>query len=347
MLLFVLGTGSPAFVPPARAQAAAAVSPKPQPAAGRQLLPSRVPAVVARLQPLGRLAATDRLKLAIGLPLRNQQALTRLLEQLHDPADPNYRHYLTPEEFAARFGPTEQDYQAVIAFAQANGLTVTGSHPNRALLEVSGSVADIEKALHLTLHLYPHPAEARTFYAPQVEPSLDLAVPVLGISGLDNYSQPRPRLHATPLGQLPAATPNSGAGPGGTYMGSDFRAAYVPNSALTGAGQTVGLLQFDGYTASDITYYESWAGLPNVPLTNVLLDGFNGAPSGYGGEVEVSLDIEMAISMAPGLSSVIVYMAGPYGSFHDILNRMATDNLAKQLSCSWYMPGGGADPVAD
>ena len=55
----------------------------------------------------------------------------------------------------------------------------------------------------------------------------------------------------------------------------------------------------------------------------------------------------MAISMAPGLSKVIVYMAGPYGNWHDILNRMATDNLAKQLSCSWYIPGGGADPVAD
>ena len=38
---------------------------------------------------------------------------------------PNYHHYLTPEQFTERFGPTEQDYQAVIAFAKANGLTVT------------------------------------------------------------------------------------------------------------------------------------------------------------------------------------------------------------------------------
>src|SRR5262249_18579056 len=66
-----------------------------------------------------------------------------------------------------------------------------------------------------------------------------------------------------------------------------------------------------------------------------------------GGEVEVSLDIEMAISMAPGLSNVIVYMAGPFGNWHDILNRMTTDNLAKQLSCSWYSPGASKDPVAD
>ena len=61
----------------------------------------------------------------------------------------------------------------------------------------------------------------------------------------------------------------------------------------------------------------------------------------------MSLDIEMAVSMATNLSQVIVYEAGPYGNWHDILNRMATDNLARQLSCSWYIPGGGSDAVAD
>src|ERR1035437_8654167 len=339
-----------AFLPPARAQATqagVAVPLGPRAAAGRQLLRGHVPAVLAGLEPIGRPVATTRLNLAIGLPLRNQQALAQLVQQLSDPAHPDYRHYLTPEEFAARFGPTEQDYQAVIAFAQASGLAVSSTHPNRTLLDVSGSVADIEKSPHLTMRTYRHPAEARTFYAPEAEPSLDLAVPVLRISGLDNYSLPRPRLQATPLDQLPDATPNSGSGPSGTYMGNDFRAAYLPGVALTGSGQTVGLLQFDGYNASDIASYESRTGLPNVPLSNVLVDGATGHPSGGGGEVEVSLYIEMAISMAPGLSGIIVYMAPNPSPFVDLLNRMATDNLAKQLSCSWYLPGGGPDPVAD
>ena len=130
-------------------------------------------------------------------------------------------------------------------------------------------------------------------------------------------------------------------------MGKDFRAAYVPDSSLDGSGQIVGLLQFDGYTASDITYYESNAGLPSVTLSNVLIDGASGGPSGSGGEVEVSLDIEMAISMATNLSKVIVYMAHNPSPWVDILNRMANDNLAKQLSCSWYDPDGGADTNAD
>ncbi len=314
-------------------------------AAERQVLHGHVPAVVARLSAVGSLPGTNRLNLAIGLPLRNQEALTNLLRQIYDPASPNYRHYLTPEQFTEQFGPTEKDYQAVISFAKANGLTVTATHPNRMLVDVSGSVTDIERALHVTLRVYQHPTEKRMFHAPDVEPSLDLAVPILGISGLDDYSLPRPRVIAKPLvqGQNPPA-PNAGSGPNGTYMGNDFRAAYVPAWPLVGSGQIVGLLQFDGYNSNDIAYYESHAGLPSVTLSNVLLNGVSGAPSGSGGEVEVCLDIEMAISMAPGLSKVIVYEGA---NWHDILNRMATDNLAKQLSCSWYTPRGGPDSVAD
>ena len=237
------------------------------------------------LQPLERLAATNRLNLAIGLPGRNPEALTRLLGQLYDPASTNFHQFLTTEQFTESFGPSEQDYQAVIAFANAHGLTVTATYPNRMILDVSASVVEIEAAFHVALGVYQHPTENRTFYAPDVEPSLDLAVPVLHISGLDNYSLPRPRFKATPLaeGQL-AAPQTTGSGPGGTYMGNDFRAAYVPGSPFAGAGQTVGLLEFDGYNASDITYYETKAGLPSVTLSNVLLDGVSGRPSGAEGK---------------------------------------------------------------
>jgi hypothetical protein len=287
---------------------------------------------VGRVQPLGRLQAVQRLNLAIGLPLRNRQTLANLLEAVCDPASPRFRQYLTPEQFASNFGPSEQDYEAVAAFMSANGLTVTARHPNRLLLDVSGTVADIEKTLHVSLKQYPHPAEARTFYAPDTEPVLDLAVPVLHISGLDNYRLPRPaviRRAARP----PGPNPNLGSGPIGSYMGKDFRAAYVPGVSLTGLGQAVGLVEFDGFYANDITSYETRAGLPKVPLQTVLLDNFDGAPGDNNNEV--ALDIEMAISMAPGLSEVILYEAGSLGNGDDILNRMATDNLAKQLSSSW------------
>ena len=307
-----------------------------------------VPAAVTRLhlQPLGRLLATNRLNLAIGLPLRNQQALNNLLQQIYDPASPNYRHYLTPEQFTEQFGPTETDYQAVVAFMESKGLTVTYRHPNRVVLDVNGSVADIEKAFHVGIQVYQHPTEARTFYTPDVEPLLDLTVPILHISGLDNFAVPHPAsLKTEPAGQMANARPNSGSGPGGSYMGNDFRTTYAPGVTLNGSGQIVGLLEFDGYYSSDIQSYEMQARLRPVTLMNMPIDGGVSTPGN--GVGEVSLDIEMAISMAPGLSKVIVYEAPNPSPWEDILSRMANDNLAKQLSCSWYNPGGGPNTNAD
>jgi len=286
-------------------------------APGMRTLGGHVPAAVSRLQAIGSLAPSTNLHLAIGLPLRNQAGLSGLLQQLYDPSSPIYHHYLTPEQFTAQFGPTEQDYQKVIDFAKANGLTVTRTHGNRMLVDVSGKV-----------RTYRHPTEARNFFAPDVEPSVDANVPVLHISGLDNYFQPRPALHKLPASQ---AKPALGSGPAGSYMGSDFRNAYVPGALQTGSGQMVGLLQFDsGFFQSDITTYETQAGLPNVPVQPVLLDGYGGGPGSA--PDEVSLDIEMVISMAPGVSKVLVFEGD---ITDDILNAMAASNQVKQLSASW------------
>jgi len=103
------------------------------------------------------------MRLAIGLPFRNPEVLTNFLEQLYDPAGPLYHHYLNPEQFTTGFGPDEKDYQALRRFAESHGLTVTGTHPNRMLLDVTGTVADVENAFHVHISLYPHPAEPRTF----------------------------------------------------------------------------------------------------------------------------------------------------------------------------------------
>ena len=130
------------------------------------------------LKPLGRLESSNELTLSIALPLHNRNALTNFLDQIYDPASPQYHHYLTPEQFDARFGPTEDDYKAVSAWAERNGFAITGRHPNRMLLEVSGSVANIERSLQVRLETYAQPAEARTFYAPDAEPAVDAGLPI-------------------------------------------------------------------------------------------------------------------------------------------------------------------------
>jgi hypothetical protein len=305
---------------------------------GLKILPGHLPQLPASLVSNGYLSGTNQLRLAIGLPLRDEKGLGDFLAQLYDPASTNYQHYLTPEEFTERFGPTAGDYQAVMEFARTNGLTITATHGNRLLLDVSGSVDDIQQAFHITLLTYHHPSENRDFYAPDIEPSVDARLPIADISGLDNYSLPRPllKIKQTAANSVPNAT---GSGPSGTYLGNDFRAAYLPGVTITGVGQMVSLVQFDGFYASDIVAYASKAGLPTVPVQTVLLDGYGGTPTSNG-NIEVSLDIEMAMSMAPGLSKIMVFEAGPSGIVNDVLNAMAASNQVKQLSCSWGWSGG-------
>ncbi len=300
-------------------------------APGRQTLHDHVPRGLDQLRSRGLLARDTNLDLSISLPLRNNEELQALLRDLANPASPQYRQYLTPEQFAERFGPSEADYQALIAFAESRGLLVVGTHPNRVILDLRGRVPAIENAFHVTLREYPHPREKRTFFALDTEPSIDLAVPILHINGLDNYVRPFPKAIRRSDGQsvVPhAGPPATGSGPSGWYWGGDFRRAYVPGTALTGSGQNVALFELDGYYTADITNYEVQAGLPNVPLVNVgsVTPGING---GIG---EVSLDIEMVVSMAPGIAHLYVYE----GTNPDtVLNKIATDNLAKQVSCSW------------
>src|SRR3954447_24510329 len=120
-------------------------------AAPRKILHGHVPSAVSKGQRGEKVPATKRLDLAIALPLRNDGKLTDFLQQLYDPSSPLYHQYLTPAQFAERFGPTEEDYQKVIAFANAYGLTVTGTHGNRGLLDVNASVSAIEQAFHVNL----------------------------------------------------------------------------------------------------------------------------------------------------------------------------------------------------
>jgi subtilase family serine protease len=301
-------------------------------AADMQALHGCVPPVVSQLRSVGRLDESNRLNFVIGLPLRNPAELTDLLQQLYDPASTNFHRYLTPEQFNERFGPTEADYQAILKFAVTNGFTVTGTYASRGMVDVTASVPDIEKAFHVNMRLYQHPTEPREFYAPDVEPLVDTNLAILSISGLNNYVLPHPMVHiqSTPK----AAGPANGSGPGGTsYRGRDFRNAYAPGVALAGTGQYVGLVELDSYYASDITTYETQTGLPNVTLTNVLLDGFSGAPSNNTNAVlEVSLDIEMVAAMAPGLSKLYIFE----GNVTDhILGSMVTNSQIKQFSSSW------------
>ncbi len=310
--------------------------------ADTRTLQGHVPDVISHLTPLGNLPSTNQLQLALGVPLRDAAGLDAFLAQVYNPSSPLYHQYLTPRQFTDQFGPTAEAYQSLIDFARSNHLVITATHDNRMLLDVTGTAADVQAAFHVHLRVYQHPSESRTFFAPDTEPTVDVGLPLADISGLNNYARPHPHLLQRDATVSASASPRSGSGSGGTYGGNDFRAAYLPGVTLTGTGQSLGMVEFDGYYASDITTYESTFGLPAVPLQTVLLDGYDGTPTtgSSSGNPEVSLDIEMAIAMAPGLSNIVVFEAGPNGLQNDILSSMVANPQIHQISCSWGWSGG-------
>jgi subtilase family serine protease len=289
------------------------------------------------------LPAALQMRLVIVLPLRNQAALDSFLKDIYDPSSPSYRQFLTVEQFTAMFGPSQDDYDAVIHFAEANGFAVVGTSRNRMNVDVTGSVASIEKAFHLMMGLYKHPTENRNFYAPDREPNVNLPFPLWHVSGLDNYSIPHPAGLQKRQGALRNAT--TGSGPSASFLGSDMRAAYYGGSALTGSGQSLGLLEYYGTDLTDLdTYFKNVGQTNNVPIT---LDSTDGTSTScvypLCEDIEQTIDMTQALGMAPGLSSLVMYIGSTDTA---IFNAMATASpLNAQLSSSWtWSP---ADPGTD
>ncbi len=318
----------------------------------RQALPTQHLREEARAgRSLGTLPKETVLRFDMMLPPSAPEELDRFLNALYDPGSGSYRRFVTPAEFTARFGPTQAAWDELVSFAQEHGFTIIGGSRDEMDLRLTGSVRAIEAAFHVTMRLYQHPTEPRLFYSPDAEPTVDMRNVVWHISGLDNFSTPHPRVHARSGFTVKPLTA-TGACPGGSYCGSDMRAAYYGAAALTGTGQTVGLVEFYGYDVADLNTYFRTSGQSNsVPVNGISIDG---SPLGcvYANgcdDTEQTLDITQAIGMAPGLAQVNVYVGG---SDTAILSAMsvpapgsATGKVDAQLSCSWGW--GPADPGTD
>lgn len=81
------------------------------------------------------------MRLAVSLPVRNGEQLHRQVRDVSDPSSATYRHYLTPDQYAAKYAPAEADW------AQSRGLSIERTFPNRLVLELAGTADLVEKAI--------------------------------------------------------------------------------------------------------------------------------------------------------------------------------------------------------
>jgi kumamolisin len=296
---------------------------------GLKKLVSHIPHIAQKMSDQGKLDETQTMPFSVMLSLNDQAGLDQELSDIYNPTSPNYHHFLSPEEFRAKYSPTEAQVSLVKTYLASQGITVISVNDNRTLIHSSANVATINNALHTEIHSYKDSTGA-SYFAPAYELQTNAALPIQSVLGLQNMVHAQKHLVKGTAAKSNATASASVSG----VTPAIIRSAYNLPSSVTGSGQSLALMELDGYSASDITGYESQFSLPAVLLNNILVDGATG--SAGGGADEVTLDIELMVAVAPGATQIMVY-EGPNDDtgILDVYDKIASDNIAKEVSSSW------------
>ncbi len=258
-------------------------------------------------------ASAEVVELHVFLPLRNQQKLDDLLAQLHDSKSPLYHQWLTPADFAQRFGPTKADVARVQASLEAHGFKVTSINGRR--VTVRGPVSAVTSTFAAKISRHTDDRGRARFVADrtlQIPDELQgLNVRVLGLESIQHR-----HVHSLVIGPAITAadaTVDNRTSLSGPYWFDDLKQAYdypAYSSKTDGSGVSAAVLMADLIYPDDLgalfdhEQFSTITGKPNPTVTTVLVDG-GGVVNG-GGSFEASLDVQQILGGAPGANVTLV-----------------------------------------
>ena len=271
-----------------------------------------------------------------------QTALDALVAAQQNPASPLYHQWLTPAQFGAQFGAAASDITAVESWLQQQGFTVDSVSNSRDRIHFSGTAALVESAFGASLHYFT--SGSQTHFAPASELTVPsaLASSVLAITNLSDY---RPRTHVkVSTAQLAgpnftsSQTGNHYLTPGDIATIYDITPAY--SAGYTGTNQTIAIVGQSFISTSDITNFQTAAGLTNKTPTLTLVPNTGSSainPVGDGDEVESDLDIEYSGAIAKGATINFVYTGNSQnnGGAFQALEYAIDSDLAPIVSSSY------------
>jgi len=282
-----------------------------------QLLPDHHPLWANAGNDLGAMASEQmlpQLTVVLARTAAQESALEKLLTEQQDPASPNYRHWLTPDEIGERFGPSPQEVEAVRVWLESAGLRVDWVAPSRIFIGCSGSAAEVSRAFHTEVHEYSAYGVKR--YSVSSDPLIPaaLAPVVRAVRGL--YMVEEKPLHR--FTALNSASPEVTAGGSHFMAPQDFAIIYDLPGGLDGAGEAIGIVGEARTNFADFSNFDhvTGAGVPNpteiVPTAYGGIDPgppftappTGGASDGYQGEA--TLDVLRAGSIAPQAKLLLV-----------------------------------------
>lgn len=247
------------------------------------------------------------------LPPRNTAALQQLLSDQQTPGTASYHHWLTPTQYAARFGPTTASLTAVQAALEATGLTVTAVHARS--LHVAGSAAQVGRAFQTQLRMVIRP-NGRAQMVAGTRPILPAALQREGARMISFTGLPQRRPFSARTTGLGSA---SRYGPDGPYWYNDLKQAYdypsyqsqlAGGQRLDGTGVRIAVVMSDLLYTGDLTAYfehehfRATTGKADPSVSTVLIDG--GGAVGGDGSLEASLDVQQVLGGAPGATVTLI-----------------------------------------
>ena len=279
------------------------------------------------------------MSLNVDLATREPAQLEEVIRAASTPGSSSYGHYLTPEQYEARFAPTASELRAVETWLRGLRLHVTGASPDNSLVHVNAPTAAVERAFGVAINNYVF--QDREFYANDRGPSVPASLHVDWIGGLSNYNS----FHFDSADHCV----NSKSEPAFCgYFGTDFRTAY--DLTGSGEGQTIGFTLW-GKTVpqTDYTKYATDTGTTALTVGGAGANGLEfiqvGGSSTINGKDEVALDTEVAHAVAPGIHET--YWLGVNNTeptLETVLDDAANSKIAV-ISNSWGFacsstPGG-------
>ncbi len=271
----------------------------------------------------------QRMQLVLKRSPEREAALETLMAQQQDKSSANYHKWLTPAEFGAEFGPSDQDIQTITSWLQSHGFQVGNVSKGRTLIEFSGTADQVQQAFHTPIHSFV--VNGVHHWANVNDPSIPTALTpvVAGVGSLHNFFPRRASRSIRPRATSARGSTRGLAMPQFTYTDSqnntnfalgpaDFGTIYnvqsLWNAGIAGAGQTIAVVTDSNINIQDIADFRSVFGLP-VNAPKVTVNGTDPGVDVNGDEIEAVLDVEWAGAVARDATINLVVSASTNTSF--------------------------------
>jgi len=308
--------------------------------------------LVAKSTFVSQMDTSKTISVVLALPSSDAAGLKAFVDDVSTPGDPLYRQYITPQQFADRFGGNASDYQSLKTWAASNNLTIVQESVGRTSLTVRGSVAVLNRLFKTQINNYTT-SDGVAFYSAGIAPTVpsEISSKLVGVIGLTSGKSTAALAQVgKQLGEHPApgsalrpagVTQALGTGPGGTYGPQDLQTAYsIPAFGHLEKGQTLAIFEQGSYDPADVAFYESYFKTGSaVKQVNISVDHspiIIEPPI----ELEACLDVDMIVAMNPKVAKVLVYIDDYQWEPFDVaitaaFTRIADDAQASVVSASY------------